>query len=225
MRRLLGRIASKETFSYCVDAGPNLAPFCFGPPNPNVGFVTGGGLLQQVNGLFNADFWWYIDQIPYQTIPPEKVLSDFNLPGPATLTAVKIWNNANYDTADGCEIRVDDKTVAKTSLPNSFDLTEVPLAGVTGKNVKIVATSVRKRQEKTYVGLDEVQILRQAPAWAAGGKVVPLVDCGGLVKYPRGRGGVLLCNLKPTDAVKDNVAKKQRILAVLLQNLGAAFTQ
>lgn len=219
------RIASKETFTYCVDAGPNIAPFCFGPPNPNVAFNAGGGQLQQVNGLFNADFWWYIDQIPYQTIPPEKVLSTFELPGAAGIASIRIWNNANYDTAENCEIRVDGKTVAKVVLPNNNDLLEVPLTGVSGKSVAIVATSVRKRQDKAYVGLDEVQILRQAPAWAAGGKVVPLVDAGGLVKYPRGRGGVLLCNLKPSDAVKENVGKKQRILAVVLQNMGAAFGQ
>ncbi len=217
------RVASRDYFTTCVDAGPNIAPFCFGPVTPDREFTSGNGTLQLVNGLFNSDFWWYIDQIAYEQIPPAHLLARFPLPADTRLAAARIWNNANYDTAADVELRLDGQTVATTTLPDGFDSVEVDLGGAAAGEFSLYATSVRVRQDKKLVGLDELQLDRVTPAWAANGRVVPLTDVGGLVKYPRGSGGALLCNLKPTDEVAENIPLKQRVLSTLLANLGAAF--
>ena len=56
-------------------------------------------------------------------------------------------------------------------------------------------------------------------------KVKPLLNIGGLVKYPMGKGGLVLNQLlaKPSEAVPVNAQKKQAIVATLLRNLHATF--
>ena len=52
-----------------------------------------------------------------------------------------------------------------------------------------------------------------------------MLNVGGLVRYPRGAGGIVLCNLKflePDDA-PENPEKKRAILAGMLRNLKAPF--
>jgi beta-galactosidase len=217
------KIMSRNVFTTCVDASDEIGPFCFGPVNPNWQFTAGGGPYNLVNGLFNSDMWQYIDQMPYQQIPPEFNLHTFKLPGPTKLAGVTIWNNANYDTAKGCEVRLDGQTVAKVELPDGFGAVDVPLGGAAAKEVGLFCTSVRVRQANKLIGLDEVSLRRVPPDWAAGGRVVPLVDVGGLVAYPRGKGGVVLNQLKLSGDNKENMSKKQRLMSVLLQNMGAAF--
>jgi beta-galactosidase len=52
-----------------------------------------------------------------------------------------------------------------------------------------------------------------------------MLNVGGLVRYPMGAGGVVLCNLlfKPNEEVPLNGVKKQNILATILRNLKAPF--
>ena len=55
--------------------------------------------------------------------------------------------------------------------------------------------------------------------------VKPLLNVGGLMHYPKGDGGVVLCNLlfQEHESVPANKDKKQRILATILRNLKAPF--
>ena len=65
--------------------------------------------------------------------------------------------------------------------------------------------------------------MKQPDDWKK--KVVPLANIGGLVKYPMGKGGLVLNQLlfKPTEAVPANAQKKSVITATLLSNLHATF--
>jgi len=219
------KLVSPDVFSFCVD-GADVAPFCFGAPE-NYSFQHGSGPYNLVNGLTNEDFWWYIDQIPYDRIPESGlVLHTFDLPGPCTLDRIVVWNNANYNTIREIEVRVDGKEAAKAELPDSYDSVEIKLNGLRAeKTVSLLAHSVRVRQDKKLIGLDLVKIIRELPDWYAG-KVFPLVDVGGLVRYPRGRGGYILNQIKLTERdTAENAEKKRRIVSVILQNLGVAFPQ
>ncbi|MEI6518452.1 MAG: glycoside hydrolase family 2 TIM barrel-domain containing protein [bacterium] len=218
------RNVSKDMFTYCVD-GDDIAPFCFGTPNPNYPETNGGGPYTLVNGLFNADMWWYIDQMGYDPNKPVNELYTFNLPVAAKIKTVNVWNNSNYDTVKDCDLRIDGISTLKKELPNNNDPVSFDVNGIDAKKtVGLFALSVRSRQPNKLVGLDEVQIIRELPDWYAG-KVFPLVNNGGIVRYPRGKGGIILNQLKTaTNDLNENIGKKQRIVSVIMQNLGARFS-
>ena len=52
-----------------------------------------------------------------------------------------------------------------------------------------------------------------------------MLNIGGLVEYPAGQGGILLCNLlfKETEEAPVNGVKKRTVLTTLLQNMKAPF--
>ncbi len=218
------RNVSKDIFTYCVD-GDDIAPFCFGTPNPNYPETNGGGPYTLVNGLFNADKWWYIDQMGYDVNKTVNELYTFKLPVPAKIKNVIVWNNANYDTVKDCDLRIDGVSVLKKELPDNNDAVSFILNGTdAGKTLGLFALSIRPHQNNKLVGLDEVQIIRELSEWYTD-KVYPLVNCGGLVRYPRGKGGFILNQIKTsTNDLTENINKKQRIVSVMMQNLGAKFS-
>jgi len=57
--------------------------------------------------------------------------------------------------------------------------------------------------------------------------VRPMLNLGGLVRYEKGRGGAVLCNLKfqENETVPLNKTKKRNILATVLRNLKAPFDE
>ena len=219
------RNVSRDVFTYCLD-GEDIAPFCFGVPNPNYAETNGNGPYNLVNGLFNSDLWWYIDQISYDPSKMENQLVELNLPMSCKLKSISIWNNKNYDTVKLCDVRLDGKSVAKVELPDSYDAVDVALKGAVVKIVALSSLSVRQHGDSKLVGFDEVSIIRELPSWYQG-RVYPMVSCGGLIRYPRGKGGIILNQLKlDENGFKDfaeNQAKKRRITSSILQNLDVAF--
>jgi len=214
---------SQDIFTYCVDAGDDIAPFCFGAPNPNYSFGdVGGGALATVNGLTNNDFWMYIDQggVPKAGDP----FVTYALPTPCKLDKIRIWNNANYNTIKDLDIAVDGKVVASVVLPDGYGDVEKTLDGLPANQTVALLPKSYYHGEGGMIGLDLVQITRQTPEWSQAGKVVPLVEDGGLVRYPRGKGGFILNQLKMLESEpSEYLAKKQRVLSALLHNMGASF--
>ena len=76
----------------------------------------------------------------------------------------------------------------------------------------------------SLVGIDNIYLKAERPADFYQ-KVKPMLNVGGLMDYPRGKGGIVLCNLlfKDTEAVPVNVQKKRAIFSALLRNLQAPF--
>jgi hypothetical protein len=211
---------SEQTFTYCVDAGDDIAPFCVGPLNPKYEFGDGGGALATVNGLTNADFWKYILQ-GWPPKPGEPFVT-YRLPSPTALERITVWNNANYDAIKDLDVLVDGIKVAGLVLPKGYGSAEATLGGVTAKQtVTLVPRSTYGKGG--LIGLDLVLLTRRVPAWARD-RVIPLTDTGGLVRYPRGKGGLVLSQLKllESESTADR-GRKQRVLAALLHNLGVVF--
>ena len=213
---------SQDIFTYCVDASDDIAPFCFGPPNPNYAFGDqGGGPLATVNGLTNTDFWMYIDQ-GYAPKAGDQFVT-YTLPSPCKLASIKIWNNANYNTIKDLDIVVDGKVAASVVLPDGYGAIEKTLDGLAANHTVSLNPKSYYHGNGGMIGIDLVQINRQTPDWAQG-KVFPLVADGALVRYPRGKGGFVLNQLKMLDSEPiEYLNKKQHVLGALLHDMGASF--
>jgi hypothetical protein len=79
--------------------------------------------------------------------------------------------------------------------------------------------------KRPLVGIDNIYLkVQRSTEWKA--TVRPLLNIGGLVEYKKGNGRVVLCNLKfqKSEAVPVNQTKKRTILATVLRNLKAPFS-
>jgi beta-galactosidase len=78
--------------------------------------------------------------------------------------------------------------------------------------------------KNAVTGLDNLRLkARRSPEFYA--KVKPMLNNGALVEYPRGAGGIVLCNVlfKESETPPANALHKQNILAAILRNLKAPF--
>ena len=217
---------SGDVYSAVVD-GRDFAPFTQPPDAPEdiweyAPTKDDKDPYNFVNGLLNSEFWRYIRQI---WIPEEGAEPlTFTLRNPETLAEVRIWNNANYWTIKDIDIIIDgdEANAISATLPDSGDGTTVTLPEPVhvDDSITLQIRSWRTRnREHRLVGIDNVQFLRpEAPKGA-----VVLDNVGGLVAYPRGKGGIFLNQTKFMDDEpnKANTDKKLRVLGVLLQNMGA----
>jgi len=228
---------SGNTYSYVID-GQDFAPFTLPPGAPDDPYAykpTGDDHdpYNFVNGMFNDDFWRYIRQIWVDTTNPDRPIGlthTFRLRRPDVLKQINIWNNANYSTIEKLDIVLDGDRAHPISvvLPDSYDKTEVvlPEPRRVERTITLVIRTWRIKphshpQAGHLVGIDNVQFLRPAPPRGA----VFLDNVGGLVVFPRGKGGVFLNQVKfmAEEPRPENARKKLRILAVLLQNMGVGF--
>ncbi|MGC8842743.1 MAG: glycosyl hydrolase 2 galactose-binding domain-containing protein [bacterium] len=214
---------SQNVFTYCVD-GEDIAPFCKLPNQPEGPYrptKDDHDPFNMVNGMTGHDFWRYIYQIWYgDWSPTGSPPFLFKLPIPCKIKGIEIWNNAYYDTIKDLEIQIDGKKATSVELPDAMVPTTIGLKGEEAKeSVGLVVRSVRKHQNIPLVGIDNIRIFRELPDWYKG-RVFPLVNVGGLVRYPRGKGGFILnqLNIKSMDT-RENMEKKRRILSTILLNL------
>ena len=75
------------------------------------------------------------------------------------------------------------------------------------------------------IGIDDMQ-LRVQRAAGFDRRVIPMLNIGGLVKYPRGNGGLILNQYRIVRHESNplNQEKKQTVIATILRNLGAPFS-
>ncbi len=220
---------SGNTYSYVID-GQDFAPFTRPPGAPEDPYEYKPTLddhdpFNFVNGMLSSDFWRYIQQL---WLPEEGPLRlTFRLRRPDVLGTIKIWNNEAYWTIKDLDVIFDgdEARPIRTVLPDSADLTVLKLPEPVRVN-ETVTLSIRtwrerplRRTDVRLVGIDNVQFLRPAPPEGC----VFLDNVGGLVAFPKGRGGTLLCQIKfmADEPRPENAAKKLRILSVLLGNMGA----
>ncbi len=223
------RWISGNVYTFVVD-GRDIAPFCQMPGGPKDIFAykptrDDKDPYNFVNGMFNSDFWRYIRQIwvPEQGAQPLV----FTLPRAETIAEIRIWNNANYWTIKDLDIIFDGNAheAVHTVLPDGEELKVVKLEPPrkVAKTITLQIKSWRERRldrpDVRLVGIDNVRFIRaQAPRGA-----VFIDNVGGLVAYPRGKGGVFLNQLKfmAHEPNPENAQKKLRILGTILQNMGA----
>jgi glycosyl hydrolase family 2 len=218
---------SGNTYSYVID-GRDFAPFTR-PPGASVDPFAYKPTYDDhdpynfVNGMLSSDFWRYIQQIWID--PAGAAPLQFALRKPEVIETIKIWNNEIYWTIRELDIIIDgdNSNAIRTTLPDSRDLTEIKLPAPVAvqESITLQIRNWRERplnrKDLRLVGIDNVQFLRPAETVAP----VFIDNAGGIVAFERGKGGVLLCQVKfmPEEPRPENADKKLRILSVLLLNM------
>ena len=212
-----------DEFTYIVDFD-DIAPFCEFPGTKMgdgaAARAAGPGWARNtVNGFTSADSWKLIHYMDTKS-----AAVTMKLPREETVDRLSIILNVHYAVA--------------TKVHVFFDNDPEPVVLVTKPNAERQEFAIGPRKcrqmvvrlaefDKVHVttGIDNLWVHVQRPAdWPQ--RVRPLLNIGGLVKYPMGEGGVVLNQLraKPSEAVPVNAQKKQVIAATLLRNLHATFT-
>jgi beta-galactosidase len=211
-----------DEFTYVVDLD-DVASFCEFP-NARAGDRTAGRAAaagwprNMVNGFTSADAW---KLIYYMSVAhPSMALK---LPREEEITDFSIVLNTHYAKPTKVDLLFDDDPmpVSLTTQPNNerqdFSIPPRKARSLTIKLAEFDNPGVT-------TGIDNVWIkVKRSEEWYR--KVKPLLSLGGLVKYPMGQGGLLLCqlNIQERESVAENAQKKQNIATTLLRNLGAVF--
>ena len=212
-----------DIFSYVVDTGDDIAPFCTinGEP-PKAKAARSPEVRNVVNGFTSQEFWKYICYFDMSKGAEPKLVLE--LPAPATVKGFEMILNTSYRAARKLIVTLDsDPTPIEficqpDGSTQRFDLPARKVSKVT------ILLSDMTDPDKTVTGVDNMRLFIERDD-AFNGKVHPLTRPGGMVRYPMGKGGVLLDNLlvKTSEANPANSAKKANITKVLLENLGAEF--
>ncbi len=220
--------AADDTFSYVVDLD-DIAPFLTYPPwqffNPGKKEPDlDKDPYNLVNGFSQTDDWRYILQLPAKAPFLEW---DVELPRTETPTQLDIINNGNYRLLDRIELTYDTdpaNPVAVQIQPQKDILQSIALPPKPVGKIHVKLASWAESQAPAVIGIDNwwIHVMRSPDFYA---KVKPLLNIGALVKYPRGAGGVILCelNVPERETVPGNGPRRQALVSALLRNLGAVF--
>ncbi|MBV9470631.1 MAG: hypothetical protein JOZ57_15435, partial [Abitibacteriaceae bacterium] len=210
---------ANDIFSYVVDY-EDVAPFgksdSFLYPNA-------------VNNFFQSDAWKLINNFPAPaggTVDMKVTLNK-----PQTIKEFTWVGNTLYNAVTKVNLIFDAKDrLSFNTQPNAEPQTFTINPPRTAQEITLQMADWQhlpgKQNDKgeDLIGLDNIYYLAQRPVDFYQ-KVKPMLNIGGLMQYPRGAGGIVLCNLlfKDTETVPVNAAKKRTILSVLLRNLKAPF--
>ncbi len=213
-----GNYVVSDEFGYVVDYD-EVAPFA----KFNNGFYE-----NIVNGFVSADGW---PQIVDVDVPasggPLDMTMDF--PKPQTVTELTFIGNTFYYPTTKVNLVFDDNKANAVSFPTRPDNQPQTLtlpAPRTGKRIDLQLAEWKVLPNiKPVLGVDNIYLkAKRDPAFYQ--KVKPMLNVGGMMEYPKGQGGIILCNLlfKETEEVPENATKKRNIFAALLRNLKAPFS-
>lgn len=207
---------SSDVFSHVVDF-EDVAPFAKTdfPAYDNI-----------VNGFVGSDGWPLIIDFPIPTNgQPFEIRME--LPHEETLVEYTHDPSVNYNATTRIALVFDDKDrVVYDLAPNGDAQTFAvdpprPARKVTLQILKWLVDPAKG----PLIGIDNIYLkAKRSPEWHA--TVKPMLNVGGLIHYIRGKGGVVLCNLRFLDSetVPINQAKKRTILATILRNLNVPFS-
>lgn len=209
---------SGKVFSNVIDASDEIASFT------TVGSLKEGNDFPLTDGLIGQTFWRYTQYLSANG--GEQVA--MKLDRPETIKAVEIWQSDAYIWAKDIEILLDGKAVKQFTLKNQigWQVIEVPPTQAQQITLKLLSTYPPAKQvSNQLVTFDELRIRRELPS-DFGKRVVPLTTPCGIVKYPMGKGGILLNQVRfDADDLPENLAKKKLLYSSLLRNLGSTFRQ
>jgi beta-galactosidase len=214
---------ASDVFSYVVDYD-DVAPFAKLPESSYWGYGDSSNdhnPYNIVNGFNSSDSWQLIFSIWAGT--GGKLQVPLSLPQEQTLTEVEWQGNAFYYPTKQFEISTEsgNKAVFQPT-PNNEPQTFAIRPPLTGRDFMLKITGWVPAKEPPIVGIDNLRLKAQrSPAFYQ--TVHPLLNIGAMMRYDRGIGGMVLCNLlfQDVEAVPENKRKKQNILATLLRNLKA----
>lgn len=211
-----GQWLADDVYTAVVDAGEDIAAFGVQPDQSNT-----------VNGMLSSDAWKYIQYFDFSKEEPKMQLT---FPEPYKLTRFSLIPNLHYHAISRVNLRFDDgsiqsvRPVRPEALRQDFPLTPV-------MSQKVLLTFEWTQEpfgsDKPVIGIDNLWLQADRSSDFATAQVIPLTHPAGLVKYPRSKGGIVLnqLNFKNKEVNPENTDKKQRIMATLLTNMGAKFTE
>lgn len=212
-----GNYVVDDEFTFIVDHD-EIAPFCRSP------FFAYDNI---VNGFTNADGWPLIINFPLnKDRSPYDV--EINFPREETVNEFTWIGNTNYwpQTKLALIFDGDMKDVRSYEVKPNGDPQVLPVNPP--RKAKKMTLRIAGWQEVPgkgpLIGIDNIYINVQRPPKFYE-RVKPLLNVGGMMEYPRGKGGIVLCNLnfKASEEVPVNADKKRAILAAVLRNLNAPF--
>jgi hypothetical protein len=177
-----------------------------------------------VNGMTSTDMWRFIFYIHLFDDPP--LSWPCKLPRKETITGVEIVPNGSLHHLERIKLTFDDK--------RPVELTFEPYDDVRGQSFDFEPRTARtmgiellewgSEGKQDVVGIDQLAI-RVKRSDAFYDRVKPLLTAGVLNRYPQGKGGIVLMQVKATESEvnPENVAKKRNIVKGVLANLYAAF--
>lgn len=213
-----GSYVVSDEFGYVVDYD-EVAPFA----HFNNGFYE-----NIVNGFVSADGWPLIVDVDVPANGgPLDIVMDF--PKPQTVTELTFIGNTMYYPTTKVNLLFDEKketAVSFATRPDNQPQTFALPGPRTGRRIDLQLAEWKTLPNvRPVIGLDNIYLkaLRE-PAFYQ--KVKPMLNVGGMMEYPKGKGGIVLCNLlfKETEEVPENAVKKRNILGALLRNLKAPFS-
>jgi len=211
-----GDYPDTDAFSYVVDY-EDVAPF---------GKSTFASYGNIVNNFVSADGWPLIINFP---IPADGKPFDvpITFPKPQILTEFTWIGNTFYWPQTQVKLIFDGASrVEYKTRPDNTPQTFAISPERTATNLTLQISKWEPVAGKgPLIGIDNIYLkAKRSPEFYT--KVKPLLNIGAMMEYPRGSGGIVLCNVKflDTEAVPENVNKKRNILAALLRNLKAPFT-
>lgn len=214
-----------DEFTHIVDLD-DVAPFATieGRP-PQQEAARTSAPRNVVNGYVRELNWRYIYFVDISDGGPADV--NFELARPETLTGLDIVPNAFYWQARKLRVVFDgaeDEALVFDIVPaperQSFTFDEP----VRASTVRLVLEDFVSNEGKPVCGFENVWLFARRPEGFRD-RVQPLLNIGGLVAYPNGKGGILLNQLAVLDAEKNpvNALKKANIVKTLLGNMEATF--
>ena len=216
-----GEYPDTNAYSYVLD-DDDVAPF---------GKSTFFAWDKITNNYTMADGFWPLIinfQAPNDGKPYEIPIT---LPKPQTLTQWTWVSDLNYSgvTQVSLVFNGTDK-VSFDTKPNGDPQTFPINPPRTSQNITLQIDEwqhipSKQQNGQDLIGIDNIYFKAKRPAGFAQ-KVKPLLNIGAMLEYPRGKGGLLLCNVKfqMSETNPENTGKKQAILAALLRNLHATFS-
>jgi beta-galactosidase len=212
-----GNYVVDDEFSFVVDLD-DVAPFS------KSSFFAYDNI---VNGFVNADGWPLIINFP---LPKDGSKPEIPIvfPREETVTEVTWIGNTNYWPQTKIELVFDgDEKTKRTYEVKPTGEPQVLAVDPPRKASRMTLRIAGWREvpgKGALVGIDNISIkVQRSPEFHD--RVKPLLNNGGIVEYPRDKGGIVLCNLnfKEAEEVPANMVKKRNILAALLRNLSAPF--
>ena len=206
---------ASDAFSYVVDY-EDVAPFA------KSSFFAFDKI---VNNFVGADGWPQIINFPVpasgkpaevpMTWPRPQTISEFTWIG-NTFYWPQTKVNLIFDGGDKAEYDVKPDNTPQVLTVNPPR---------TAANITLQIAGWQKVEGKgALIGIDNIYLKAQRPPEFYQ-QVKPLLNIGAMLQYPRGSGGIVLCNLlfEDNETVPINAEKKKTIFSTVLRNLKAPF--
>lgn len=217
---------ASDVFSHVVDFD-EVAAFATLPSPSYWGYNDAGNdhnPYNIVNGFTSADSWQLIFSMWAGAGGKPQV--PLTLPKAQEITELEWTGNAFYYPTKKVELTFDGKNpVPFDTRPNNETQTFPLPPGKVGKEITVRIAAWEPVKDPPIVGIDNLRLkAKRSPRFYQ--TVHPLLNIGAMMRYDKGAGGIVLCNLlfQDTETVPENKRKKQAILAALLRNLQSPFT-